>query len=618
MYFGGMGGITSLLPQDLIAAKPSPKLAFIDFKLFNKSVNPSNGNSPLKREISYTDEIRLGHKDYVFSIEFAAQEYVNPNKILYQYKLENFDQDWNQVKASQRFATYTNLSGGTYTFKVRSTDTDGIWCNNEIQMKIVIDPPFWQTWWFVLIFNVLFIFLVFAIYKARLTIITRQKKNLELQVDLRTKELQQTNEEITEQSEEIRQQRDQILFQTSELELHRNNLEELVKERTIDLIKAKESAEESDRLKTSFLANMSHEIRTPMNSIIGFLNLLEGEKIKATDRMNFIRIVRHNSDMLMHLINDILDLAFIESGQLKLCPTIESVSKLLNIIISNYSITDLLLQKPKIKLSVTLPDDEVFIFTDHFRFIQVLSNLLNNALKYTDEGSIEIALTVADSIAIFSVKDTGIGIASDNLDKIFGRFTKIEDTNSKIYRGAGLGLAISRRIVEKMDGEIWVESKLGEGSCFYFTQPVSVYSPAQKAVKMAEKMAISLKVSKKLILICEDEDYNYMYLERILFREKMDIIRACNGAEAVEFIRSGSKPDLILMDIKMPVMDGIRAADIIKNELAFTNPIIALSAYATSEEKRRYSAYFDDYLTKPLGKDELIETLNKFLNDVRP
>jgi signal transduction histidine kinase/ligand-binding sensor domain-containing protein/CheY-like chemotaxis protein len=615
LFFGGFSGLTSFYPQELLVKRTNPELVFTDFKLFNQSVRPGE-SSPLKEVISNTQELKLSHKDYIFSIHFAALFYAKANKIKYQYKLEGFDQDWNTVTSSQRSATYTNLPGGEYTFFVRSTNADGQWCNNTISLKIKVLPPFWERWWFFVLVGIVVIGLISMVYTIRLTIVERQKKTLKLLVEQRTKELQDTNLEITKRNEEITNQNAQISDQAKELEKHRNHLEKLVKERTADLELAKDKAEESDRLKSSFLANMSHEIRTPMNAIIGFLGLLESDSLGSDEKKQYINIIRHNSDILLHLINDILDIAFIESGQMVISYSNENLSQLINSTLVNYQTSAILYNKPELKLTESIQESHIAIRTDHYRYKQILANLINNAIKYTEKGTISVGYLLKNGKAITYVRDTGVGIPSDKLSFIFEQFTKIEDHKSKLFRGAGLGLAISKRLVSLMDGEIWVESEINKGSCFYFSQSVCVETEQiLHPVEQTIKPKLAGQFSGKFILVCEDDESSFKYLQQLFIKEDIRYKRAVTGTEAVEFIREGLQPDIILMDIKMPEMDGVEAAKIIRTNFNYTKPIIAVTAFATFEERRKYSLYFDEFTTKPATIEALTLVLSKFLKE---
>ena len=289
------------------------------------------------------------------------------------------------------------------------------------------------------------------------------------------KSKQKINKELLFKNNEVRKKNKQIQEQANELLKHRNQLELLVKERTADLVAAKEKAEESDSLKSAFLANMSHEIRTPMNAIIGFSNLLFNNDYDKGKRNELISYIIRGSDTLLRLINDIIDISKIEAGQLSINKKECSVNNIIN------DLTYLYDEKNKINLNKDVilnikkqEKEDVKLITDKFRLQQVIINLINNALKFTERGSVEVGydyLPEKKEIT-FYVKDTGIGISKESQEKIFNRFFKLENENNKLYRGTGLGLSISKNIIELLGGKIWLESKTNVGSTFYFTIPV--------------------------------------------------------------------------------------------------------------------------------------------------
>jgi signal transduction histidine kinase/CheY-like chemotaxis protein len=426
---------------------------------------------------------------------------------------------------------------------------------------------------------------------------------------------QRRNVELEKQNTLVKEQHDQIAQQNRELEMHRTQLEELVLERTKDLSDAKEKAEESDRLKSSFLANMSHEIRTPLNAIIGFIDLLLKEKVSRKTRKNYQQIVQSNSELLLRLINDILDLAMIESEQFKVDLSDENLAELIESAFSSSLTSSRDTRPPDLKFRLSLPDKSLRIRTDAFRFKQILHNLADNAIKYTEEGIIEIGFRQDGNRAVIFVKDSGIGINADQQRIIFDRFTKIETPGSRLYRGIGLGLAIVKKLVEELEGEIWVESEIRVGTTFFFTQPLAAVEQTLAKALKATQPSPAVSFSNKTILVCEDDDSNYLLLEKMLTSYDLLVKRAINGQEAVNYCREGNLPDLILMDIKMPVMDGIEAAGIIKNNLGFNKPIVAQTAYATSNEVQNYSKHFDDYITKPTTREMLLKSLKQHLAD---
>jgi PAS domain S-box-containing protein len=349
---------------------------------------------------------------------------------------------------------------------------------------------------------------------------------------------------------------------------------------------AKEKAEESDRLKSAFLANMSHEIRTPMNTIIGFSSLLTDPYISAENMKNFTNRISENCYNLLNLIENILDVAKLEAGKLKLYKKECFLNRLLT---DTYSVV-MKNQKYKNKnhislsLQAAIQDKNFSIFTDPVRLQQILLNLLDNAFKFTENGTIGFGYTVHGDILQFFVNDTGIGLAENQKEIVFDSFRKVEDTKTKLYSGAGLGLAICKKLITLFDGKIWVESRHDKGSAFYFTIPLKL---VKKPVIVSEEKAIVRKshsLKDKKILVAEDDLLNYKLIEAILSKSEATLFWARDGMEAVELIKSGKDYDLVLMDLRMPNMNGFQAAQEIRG-LKKSLPIVAVTAYSLGDEK---------------------------------
>lgn len=304
-------------------------------------------------------------------------------------------------------------------------------------------------------------------------LLSKQKKDIED----KNYRLKEQNEEIQQLNEELQVSNEMLYDQKNELEMHRNNLENLVKERTSDLVIAKEKAEESDRLKSAFLANMSHEIRTPMNAIVGFTSLLNDPELTDETKEELTDHINHNTDILLKLIEDIIDIAKIESGQLKIINKEVSVYQIVEAVIPLYDDKKINLNKNEVTFKVIKSQKDIMVKTDPLRLQQILINLLNNAFKFTEKGDIELGFELVNHSSqkkiLFFVKDTGIGISEEQTAIIFKRFSKIEEDKTKLFRGAGLGLTISKNIVELLGGKLWVESEIGKGSKFIFTIPIS-------------------------------------------------------------------------------------------------------------------------------------------------
>lgn len=378
------------------------------------------------------------------------------------------------------------------------------------------------------------------------------------------------------------------------------------------LEEAKEKAEESDRLKTSFLTNMSHEIRTPMNAIIGFSELIAQPGIDLDSRKEFVEQIYTSSNMLLKLIDDIIDISQLNSGNIKSKNKKFNLSKVLSDIYTQFQQEKLKEEKTDIELLLHNPfgDLIVYIESDQYRFEQIFGHLLNNALKYTSQGFIEFGFdTNQNEEPIFYVRDTGIGIPQDKSAEIFDHFTKLEE-RAKLYRGTGIGLTITKKLVNLLGGDIWVESNIGIGSVFYFTlkDKISVSN-----LNVSNKNSIEkYNWAGKKILIAEDEDTNYVVVKASLARTHVNLQRVKNGEDAVEKCLNEDF-DLVLMDIKMPLLNGIDATKQIKAQKPKL-PIIAQTAYILKNERDLcIQAGCDDYMPKPVKSYVLLETIHKFI-----
>ncbi|MBN2613043.1 MAG: response regulator [Bacteroidales bacterium] len=415
-----------------------------------------------------------------------------------------------------------------------------------------------------------------------------------------------------------------IKNQFQELEKHRNELELLVQERTSDLEKAKEKAEESDRLKSAFLANMSHEIRTPLNAIVGFVNLLSEDQIVEDEKREFYQIIQSNGFTLLNLINDIIDFSKIEAGQMDITLSEIRLDKLFNEIYHIYieelrRLSQNSKQQVEIKLNTDLLDAVPVLATDYVRLKQIFCNLIHNAIKFTRNGSIEFGIKKLseDGKVTFYVKDTGIGIDKKNFEIIFERFRKIEDDTMTLYRGTGLGLSITKYLVERLGGEIWLDSEVGKGTEFFFSLPLTVAekSSSQKVTRITTTGLPIPNWSKSGLLVVEDEGSNFLVIDSMLKKTNIEIFWAKNGEEAIEIFKKNiNKINLVLMDIKLPKMDGFEAAKEIK-KVKDTVPIIAQTAYALPREEHLIrQENFDDYLSKPIVRDKLIRLMSQYLS----
>lgn len=375
-----------------------------------------------------------------------------------------------------------------------------------------------------------------------------------------------------------------------------------------ELIRAKDKAEESDRLKTAFLHNISHEIRTPMNAIVGFSTLLSEPDGDVQSRQSYTEIIMQSSDHLLSIITDIVDISNIEANLVKAVKNDVNVNTILKSVFNKYC-----LQAARMNLELSffpdLSDSDAVILTDGTKLTQILSNLVNNAFKFTAEGFIRFGYLVKNDFLEFYVTDTGIGIPEEHYSLIFDRFYKVENSKSSMFEGTGLGLAISKAYVELIGGRIWVSSEVGTGSSFFFTIPFHKQNTkvgnmtkdsVQKDYDFPERITI---------LVAEDVDSNFKLIQFFLSKSNLNILRAKDGKEAVAKV-SSEKIDLVLMDIKMPVMDGYTATKIIR-ETNKNIPIIAQTAYADDNDVAM-GCGCSSFISKPFDRHGLLKAIRAF------
>ncbi len=431
LFFGGIRGFNAFYPKDMLAVNAHvPPVVFIDFKLSNKSVSLKSEKSPLTKAIPWATEIVLGYEDKSLSFEFAALDFADPSKNQFAYKMEEFDEDWQEAGTSNT-ATYTNLPPGTYTFQVRGANNDGVWNEEGTSLRIRILPPWWRSWW---------AYAGYGMIIAGFLYFIRRK--------------------------EILEQRLQLRLQMEQAEASR--LKEL------------------NEAKSIFLSTVSHELRTPLTSIMGFSKIikkrlterilpntnLKDPKVEhaATQVMDNLEIVVSESERLTHLINEVLDLAKIDAGKVDW----QQGPVEIDIVIERaIAATAVLFDHKNLKLVKTVDEYLPIVYGDKDRLIQVMVNLLSNAAKFTEKGSVHCSARLHQNEIEVRIADTGIGIAQKDLDQIFDKFKQVgDDTLTDKPKGTGLGLPICKEIVGHHGGRIWVESEIGKGSAFFFSLPV--------------------------------------------------------------------------------------------------------------------------------------------------
>ncbi len=385
-----------------------------------------------------------------------------------------------------------------------------------------------------------------------------------------------------------------------------------------ELKKALARAEESDRLKSAFLANMSHEIRTPMNGILGFADLLENPENTKQEINRYVGIIKKSGERLLNIINDLIDISKIEAGQMEINRENYDLNGQINYLYDFFK-PEAAAKGLKLTVVPAITDKIVMINADKEKMYAILINLLKNAVKYCPSGSIKLGYTLTQKdnkpMLEFFVEDTGIGIPPDRQEAVFDRFVQADIEDKKAYEGAGLGLSITKAYVELLGGEIWLKSN-NSGTTFYFTIPFVTGNDTTENVPLEkpEEPVVKGTPRSHKILIAEDEDISYNYLSIVLEKQNnFNLIRALNGREAVEIMKNNTDIDLVLMDVKMPVLDGYRAVEQIRT---FNKEVVILAQTAFALEgdrEKSLKAGCNDYISKPVARDELINKINQWL-----
>ncbi len=381
-----------------------------------------------------------------------------------------------------------------------------------------------------------------------------------------------------------------------------------------DLTNAKEKAEESDRLKSAFLANMSHEIRTPMNGILGFAELLKEPGISGEEHQNFIRIIEKSGAHMLSIINDIVDISKIEAGLMKIEMQESNINEQIEYIYTFFK-PEAEAKGIKLIFRYSLSSKEAVLKTDREKVHAILTNLVKNAIKYTNEGSIEFGYAKRDSFLEFYIKDTGIGIPKGRQEAIFERFIQADIDDVKARQGAGLGLAITKSYIEMLGGKLWVDSEEGVGSTFYFTLPYNndqIKEADYNEFDTSEKKDVVVKLK---ILFAEDDEISDLLLDKTLRIFANEILKANTGVKAVELCKKNPDIDLILMDIRMPEMGGYEAIRKIR-EFNKDVVIIVQTAYGLSgDSEKAIESGCNDYISKPINKAQLFALIKKYFGE---
>ncbi|MDM8529700.1 two-component regulator propeller domain-containing protein [Anaerolineales bacterium HSG25] len=621
LFFGGSNGFNAFHPDQIKDNPQIPPIMITDFQLANKPVL-IGGDSVLQKAILETDHITLSYLDRVFSFEFAALNYRASEKNRYRYKMEGFEEEWAEVDSTRRFATYTNLDAGEYTFRVIGSNNDGVWNEEGASIKITVTPPWWETVWFRGVMIGLVVSIVVGGFRRRVSVIESQKHQLEIQVTERTRELTESNAQLKT---------------------------------------AKEVAETANQAKSTFLANMSHELRTPLNGILGYAQILKRDLSTPPKQQHGLNIIESSGKHLLMLINDSLDLAKVESGTIDLYQTDFHLTAFLN------SIGELIHIRAKHKgVEFRLEDSPTetenlptYLHGDERRLRQVLLNLLGNAVNFTEHGQVRLQVSslsntlppsvppargeasfparvaspplggieggldsanlktlLSEKVLLrFEVIDTGIGITPEDIQAIFEPFQQVGEMHQRV-QGTGLGLAISRNLIRVMGGELHVESMPRQGSRFWFDLPFAEVVATGSAIEEHPQTQTIVGISGEAgtALIVDDVWENRAVLVDLLTPLGFQTFEAENGREGLAQAIA-QPPNLIITDLVMPEMDGFELIQKIRHTPDLQHiPIIAASASVYEQEQQKSLTLGGDaFLQKPIEAEQLFDLLQRLL-----
>jgi signal transduction histidine kinase/ligand-binding sensor domain-containing protein/DNA-binding response OmpR family regulator len=611
LYFGSIEGLNYFSPKKIDVYPFTPKPVFTNFLIFNTPVKVGekfHSKIVLDAPLNKCKKIHLSYKDAVFSIEFSALDYFLPKKIKYKYKMEGVDQDWVEADANRRFANYTNLSGGEYIFKVKASNSDGIWCKTPAVLTINIKPPFWQTIWFYTLSALIIALSVIGYVRHRTSFLKEQKQKLKQQVQERTHQIEEQNLELEKQNEKIAKQRDEVIQLNEKVNL-------------------------TNQLRLRFFTNISHEFRTPLTLIIDPLEQLMQNLKNDENSQKTLEIINRNAQRLLHLINQLLYFRKIETGKLRLNVCKGNLEFFLNEIFCSFSD---LAKHQEIDYSIEIkgsPGSETWF--DAEKIENVFYNLLSNAFKHTEiSGKIAIKIqfhsnnnTAAPFVSII-ISDSGTGIPKNQLPHIFDRFYKAANNKDSDFISSGIGLALTYEIVKAIHGEITVESTLGKGSQFMVKFPFTKASFSEDELNKTVspgKVNIEGRInvlsdhiiarqtgyeeageqgsnhSKSTILIVEDNFDLRNFLMHSL-RSEYRVLGAENGKIGLEMAKKYT-PEIIISDVVMPIMDGIELCSHLKNNIQSCHiPVILLTARDLVENWiEGLETGADDYIPKPFN-----------------
>lgn len=619
IYFGSMNGLTEIQNRQQPAYSKPPRVVFTKLQVLNKTVWTETGKY-LHEDISYTDRISLHENDKSFSVEFSALDYDNPQTVAYSYRLVGFDNKWVDVPSNRRFASFTNLQPGTYTLQVRSISPDNKPDNGNItELTIQIRPYFYKTFWFISLSVLVLAFIIFRLYRWRISMLKKQKDELHHKVIERTKALENQKHLLVDQAEELKRQNEILIEQNGKILNQRKQL-----------IKMSDKIQEAMNDKVNFFTNITHEFRTPITLIMGPID--KALKLSTNPRViEQLQYVSRNSRHLLSLVNQLMDFRKVESEQMGIMQTNGNFVTFLDELIIPF---DAFAYERNIRILKYFRLDNPCIMFDEEAMLKVISNLLSNALKFTPENGIiriyvtKISNQKQEQKLYISVSDDGQGIEDKDITRIFDRFYQSKNQSSYTVSGqsgTGIGLYLCKNIIELQDGVIYAKNNPNKGSSFRILLPLETEEASSETIirdttadtethSGIETVDSDQQTSDRLtILVAEDNIDMRSYISSIL-SDYYRIVEAGNGEEAVSLMKQ-ERIDFIVSDLMMPVMDGLELSQKVKEDINTSHiPFLMLTA-KTSKETRlaSYRIGVDEYLNKPFDEDVLLTRIHNIL-----
>jgi two-component system, sensor histidine kinase ChiS len=554
MFFGGSYGFNRFYPDRIEENSYIPPVLITSFKVFDEPLSRADRVLAQSADGEQDRVLELSYDENFFSFEFVALSYSNPEKNQYSYRLEGLEKNW-VMSGSRRYARYTNLNPGEYIFRVRGSNSDGVWNEQGAAIRIRIVSPPWQRWWAYCLYIFSFVGVSWGVVRFRTRRIEAKAKLGETQMRA-------------------------------------------------------EAAEIANRAKSAFLANMSHELRTPLNAILGFAQITSRDNSLKQEVRENINTITRSGEHLLDLINDVLSISKIEAGKLTLKEQIFNLHRLL------HDLTSIFQTRARAKnleficeIDTSLPR---YVRGDEGKVRQILINLLGNAVKFTDSGKVLLRGQWGENRAMFEVEDTGYGIAKEELQNLFEPFVQTE-SGRQAKEGTGLGLSISRKFARVMSGDITVMSERGKGTIFRLDIDLPAALEVQMQSHNGRVLGLEPGQPEYRIMVVDDRPENRAVLSRLLGSVGFSVREAANGKEAVE-VWQECQPDLVWMDMRMKVMDGYEATKKIREMEKARIPIIALTASAFDQDHDRiFAAGCDDIVTKPYLESTIFEKLTEYL-----